>query len=146
MKNLKTISGIIEIAFFSFIFVLLASYLPVTQAQTNTPSTYTRVMPIVAKKHVASVPYQELLKVHFEYQEDGSRVYGKTVQVAVNGTDKIIGYYAKREDEITFVCESGDKKLVTNKPFKGIIQGVVLGNDSYEGATVFQLKNCQIVK
>lgn len=146
MKFLKNLSGCIETACYSGIAVLLASYLPLTQAQTNTPSPYTRAVPVAAKKHVETVPYQELLKVHFEYQEDGSRVYGKAVQVAVNGTDPRIGYFAKREDATTFVCLSGDKKLIANKPFKGIMQGVILGNDSYEGATVFQLKNCQIIK
>ena len=146
MKFLNTISGCIDTACCSGIIVCLSICSPVTWAQSNTPSSHTRAVPVAAKKHVETVPYQELLKVHFEYQEDGSRVYGKAVQVAVNGTDPRIGYFAKREDATTFVCLSGDKKLVANKSFKGIIQGVILGNDSYEGATVFQLKNCQIIK
>ena len=145
MKSLKNLSELIETAFFSGIVVLLASYLPVTQAQTSTPSTNTRAVPALVKQQAATVPYQELVKLHFDYQGDGSQTYGKTVQVGVNGK-LAIGYFTQRSDEITFLCKSGDKKLTSGKSFKGVMQGVVVENDYYEGVTVFMLKNCQIIK
>jgi hypothetical protein len=94
---------------------------------------------------VATVSYQELVKIFADDSGDPRKVYGKTVQVAVSGKGEI-GYFAKKSDGITFVCKSGDKTLTANKATKGSIRGIVSDSENWEGATVYHLKDCQIVK
>ena len=139
----------------------------VAQAQTSAPATDVRAAPAATKQQaasaspapakvvvatapvaagaVATVSYQELVKLHADELGDPRKAYGKTVQVAVNGKGDI-GYFAKKSDAITFVCKSGDKTLTANKATKSTIQGIVFQSQPWEGATVYHLKECQIVK
>jgi hypothetical protein len=94
---------------------------------------------------VATVSYQELVKIQADGSGDPRKVYGKAVQVAVSGKGEI-GYFAKKSDAITFVCKSGDKTLTANKAMKGSIRGIVSESQNWEGATVYHLKDCKIVK
>lgn len=93
---------------------------------------------------VASVPYQDLVKLHAD-SGDARSANGKTVQVAVSGKGEV-GYFAKKSDGITFVCDSGNKTLTANKATKGPIRGIVSTSEDWEGARVYHLKDCQIVK
>lgn len=94
---------------------------------------------------VATVSYQELVRYHNDDNGDPRKAYGKTVQVAVTGKGEI-GYFAKKSDYITFICKSGDKTLTANKAYRGGIQGVVSKSDPWEGATVYYLTACQVLK
>jgi hypothetical protein len=94
---------------------------------------------------LTSVSYQELVKLHADDSGDPRKAYGKNVQVSVAGKGEI-GYFAKKSDGIAFVCDSGEKTLKANKSFKGSIRGTVFQSEPWEGATVYRLKECQIVK
>lgn len=135
----------------------------VAQAPTNAPVTVTPAVPKqqvaaaspapaavqapaqAAAKAVATVSYQELVKHHADDAGDPRKAYGKTVQVAVTGKGEV-GYFSKRVDGVTFLCDTGNKTLTTNKGFKGNIRGMVVESQPWEGATVYRLKDCQIVK
>ena len=93
----------------------------------------------------STVSYADLVKFHNGEDGEPQKAYGKTVRVAVSGKGEI-GYFAKRADAITFLCKSGDKTLRTNKAFKGSVQGIVSGSEGWEGATVYSLKACEILK
>ena len=147
--------------------VMQARSTTAAQAQTSAPATDMRAPPAATKQRVASalpapakvvlatapsaagavatVSYQELVKLHADDLGDTRKANGKTVQVAVSGKGEI-GYFAKKSDAITFVCNSGDKRLTANKATKGLIRGIVFDSSYWEGAIVYQLKDCQIVK
>ena len=91
------------------------------------------------------VSYAELVRLHKEDSGDSRKVFGKTVQIAVTGKGEI-GYFAKRSDGITFVCKTGDKNLTALRATKTNIQGIVFESQPWEGATVYQLKECQVAK
>lgn len=118
---------------------------PKQQAATASPSPAKIVVPTAqaAPGGAATVSYQELFKLHDN--GDPRKAHGKTVQVAVSGKGEI-GYFAKRSDAITFVCKSGDKTLTANRAYKGGMQGIVSDSQGWEGATVYSLTACQIVK
>lgn len=120
---------------------------PKQQSAAASPSPAKVVIPTApaALGGIATVSYQELLKHHNDDNGDPRKAYGKTVQIAVIGKGEI-GYFAKRSDGITFVCNSGDKTLTANKAYKGRIQGVVSKSQPWDGATVYHLTACQIVK
>lgn len=93
----------------------------------------------------STVSYTDLVKFHNGEDGEPQKAYGKTVRVAVTAMGEI-GYFAKRADAITFLCKSGNKTLRTNKALKGSLQGIVTGSEGWEGATVYSLKACEVVK
>lgn len=118
---------------------------PKQQAAATSPSPEKVIAPTAsaAQGGIATVSYQELFKLHDN--GDPRKAHGKTVQVAVSGQGEI-GYFAKRSDAITFICKSGDRTLTANKAYKGRMQGVISDSQGWEGATVYSLRACQIVK
>ena len=93
----------------------------------------------------STVSYTDLVKFHNGEDGEPGKAYGKIVRVAVTAKGEI-GYFAKRADAITFLCKSGDKTLTANKVFKGSLQGIVSGSEGWEGATIYSLKACEILK
>lgn len=117
---------------------------PRQQSAAPSPSPSKVVAP-TAPGGLATVSYQELFKYHNDDKGDPRKAHGKTAQIAVTGKGEL-GYFEKRSDAVTFVCDSGDKTLTANKAYKGKIQGVVSKSQGWEGATVYSLTSCQIVK
>ena len=163
MKSLKNQFRFFVTTFLAGTTTLLAGSLNLAQAQIGAPATDMRATPAAGKQQVtpaapalgkvvvtasgvvATVTYLELIKIQSSTFDGDRQTYGKTVQVAVNGKGDL-GYFLKKSDAITFVCDSGDKTLTANRTFKGTVQGVVYKNTNWEGTTVYSMKNCQIVK
>ena len=163
MKFLKNQAKFFVTTFLVGIASLLADPLPLAQAQIGASATDMRAIPAAIKQQatpappaaekivstasdaVLTVTYLELLKIQSSTFDGDRQTYGKTVQIAVNGKGDL-GYFLKKSDAITFVCDSGDKTLTTNRTFKGTIQGVVYKSTGWEGATIYSMNKCQIVK
>jgi hypothetical protein len=114
-------------------------------AASSGPAKVAALNAPMAAGTTASISYQELVKLHTDDSGDPRKAYGKSVQVSVNGKGEI-GYFSKKSDGIAFVCDTGDKTLTSNKATKGNIRGMVSVSQPWEGATIYHLKDCQIVK
>ena len=88
------------------------------------------------------VPYDKLVK---EAMGDATpRAYiGKSVTVNASNKGEI-GYYAKKADAVTFVCKSGAPELKKMKVKSAKFRGTIVSFQGWDGATVFELKDCAL--